>query len=252
MRAIIIEDEILAVNHLQSLLNEIGGIQVIAVLDSITSTVEWFQASPHPDLVFMDIHLADGSAFKIFEYINITSPIIFTTAYDEYAIKAFKVNSIDYLLKPITIIALEKAFDKLKRLTGVPAMPAEIHQLIASLTKDKTYKTHFLMPVKGCKLIPLLAQDIAYVLIEDGLVKAKTTDGKSYIFEHTLDELSGMLNPSDFFRANRQFIISRNSIKEVDFYFNNRLSINLKVPVPEKILISKVRVSEFREWFSGN
>jgi len=252
MRAIIIEDEILAVNHLQSLLNEIGGIQVIAVLDSITSTVEWFQASPHPDLVFMDIHLADGSAFKIFEYINITSPIIFTTAYDEYAIKAFKVNSIDYLLKPITIIALEKAFDKLKRLTGVPALPAEIHQLIASLTKDKTYKTHFLMPVKGCKLIPLLAQDIAYVLIEDGLVKAKTTDGKSYIFEHTLDELSGMLNPSDFFRANRQFIISRNSIKEVDFYFNNRLSINLKVPVPEKILISKVQVSEFREWFSGN
>jgi len=252
MRAIIIEDEILAVNHLQSLLNEIGGIQVIAVLDSITSTVEWFQASPHPDLVFMDIHLADGSAFKIFEYINITSPIIFTTAYDEYAIKAFKVNSIDYLLKPITIIALEKAFDKLKRLTGVPALPAEIHQLIASLTKDKTYKTHFLMPVKGCKLIPLLAQDIAYVLIEDGLVKAKTTDGKSYIFDHTLDELSGMLNPSDFFRANRQFIISRNSIKEVDFYFNNRLSINLKVPVPEKILISKVQVSEFREWFSGN
>ena len=252
MRAIIIEDEILAVNHLQSLLNEIGGIQVIAVLDSITSTVEWFQASPHPDLVFMDIHLADGSAFKIFEYINITSPIIFTTAYDEYAIKAFKVNSIDYLLKPITIIALEKAFDKLKRLTGVPALPAEIHQLIASLTKDKTYKTHFLMPVKGCKLIPLLAQDIAYVLIEDGLVKAKTTDGKSYIFDHTLDELSGMLNPSDFFRANRQFIISRNSIKEVDFYFNNRLSINLKVPVPEKILISKVRVSEFREWFAGN
>ena len=252
MRAIIIEDEILAVNHLQSLLNEIGEIQIIAVLDSITAAVEWFQTSAQPDLVFMDIHLADGSAFKIFEYINITSPIIFTTAYDEYAIKAFKVNSIDYLLKPITLTALEKAMDKLKRLTGVPPVSSEIHQLIASLAKDKTYKTHFLMPVKGSKLIPLLAQDIAYVLIEDGLVKAKTYDGKSYIFEHTLDELSGMLNPSDFFRANRQFIISRNSIKEVDFYFNNLLSVNLKVPVPEKILISKVRVSEFREWFSGN
>lgn len=252
MRAVIIEDEILAVNHLQSLLNEIGGIQVISVLDSITAAVEWFQASPHPDLVFMDIHLADGSAFKIFEYINITSPIIFTTAYDEYAIKAFKVNSIDYLLKPITLLALEKALDKLKQLTGVPALPAEIHQLIASLTKEKSYKTHFLMPVKGSKLIPLLAQNIAYIVIEDRLVKAKTSDGKSYIFEQTLDELSGMLNPSDFFRANRQFIISRNSIKEVDFYFNNRLSVNLKVPVPEKILISKVRVSEFREWFSGN
>ena len=251
MRAIIIEDEILAVNHLQSLLNEIGGIQVISVLDSITSTVEWFQAKAQPDLVFMDIHLADGSAFKIFEYMNITSPIIFTTAYDEYAIKAFKVNSIDYLLKPITLTSLEKALDKLKRLTGGSVLPAVIHQLIASLTKDKTFKTHFLMPVKGSKLIPLLTKDIACIFIEDGLVKAKTTDGKSYIFDHTHDELSGMLNPSDFFRANRQFIISRNSIKEVDFYFNNRLSINLRVPVPEKILISKVRVSEFREWFSG-
>lgn len=252
MRAIIIEDEILAVNHLQSLLNEIGGIQVISVLDSITSTVEWFQANAQPDLVYMDIHLADGSAFKIFEYMNITSPIIFTTAYNEYAIKAFKVNSIDYLLKPITLTSLEKALDKLKRLTGGSVLPAEIHQLIASLTRDKTFKTHFLMPVNGSKLIPLLTKDIACIFIEDGLVKAKTTDGKSYIFDHTLDELSGMLNPTDFFRANRQFIISRNSIKEVDFYFNNRLSVNLKVPVPEKILISKVRVSEFREWFSGN
>lgn len=107
------------------------------------------------------------------------------------------------------------------------------------------------MPVKGSKLIPLLACDIAYIHIEDGLVKAKSVDGKSHVFEFTLDELAGMLNPSDFFRANRQFIISRNSIKEVDYYFNNRLSINLKVPVPEVILISKVRVSEFREWFSG-
>lgn len=251
MRAIIIEDEILAVNHLQRLLNEIGGIQVIAVLDSITSTVEWFGTNAQPDLVFMDIHLADGSVFKIFEYIDISSPIIFTTAYDEYAIKAFKVNSIDYLLKPITHQSLEKALDKLKRLAGASAVPSEIHQLIASLNKEKSYKTHFLMPVKGSKLIPLLARDIAYIHIEDGLVKAKTTDGKSYIFEFTLDELAGMLHPANFFRANRQFIISRNSIKEVDYYFNNRLSINLKVPVSEKIIISKVRVTEFREWFSG-
>jgi len=141
--------------------------------------------------------------------------------------------------------------DKLKRLAGTSVVPTEIHQFIANLNKEKGYKTHFLIPVKGSKLIPLLACDIAYIHIEDGLVKAKSVDGKSYVFEFTLDELAGMLNPSDFFRANRQFIISRNSIKEVDYYFNNRLSINLKVPVPEVILISKVRVSEFREWFSG-
>lgn len=251
MKAIIIEDETLAVSHLQRLLNEIGGIQIIAVLDSITSTVEWFETNTPPDLVFIDIHLADGSAFKIFEYVDISSPIIFTTAYDEYAIKAFKVNSIDYLLKPITIQTLEKALDKLKRLAGTAVVPTEIHQFIANLNRERGYKTHFLIPVKGSKLIPLLACDIAYIHIEDGLVKAKSADGKSYVFEFTLDELAGMLNPSDFFRANRQFIISRNSIKEVDYYFNNRLSINLKVPVPEVILISKVRVSEFREWFSG-
>ncbi|NEW84255.1 MAG: response regulator transcription factor [Mariniphaga sp.] len=251
MRALIIEDETLAARHLQSVLNEIGNFQVIAVLDSIITTIEWFETNPHPDLVFMDIHLADGSAFKIFEHINITCPIIFATAYDEYAVKAFKVNSVDYLLKPVTREAVERALDKLKRLTGGTVEQTDIRQLIASLTKEKLYKTHFLVSVKGSKLIPLVAQDIAYILIEDGLVKAKTNDGKSYIFEYTLDELSGMLNPSVFFRANRQFIISRNAIKEVDFYFNNRLSVNLKVPVQEKILISKVRVSEFREWFSG-
>lgn len=252
MKVLIIEDEILAVNHLHRLLNEIGGIQVIAVLDSIVAAVDWFKANGQPDLVFMDIHLADGSAFKIFEYVDISSPIIFTTAYDEYAIKAFKVNSIDYLLKPITLQSLERALEKLKRIASSSVVPAEIHQLIASLSKEKSYKTHFLISVKGSKLIPLQARDIACIHIEDSLVKAKTTDGKSYVFEYTMDELAGMLNPADFFRANRQFIISRNSIKEVDHYFNNRLSVHLKVPVNEAILISKVRVTEFREWFSGN
>jgi len=251
MNAIIIEDEILAVNHLQRLLNEIGNIKVIALLDSITSTVEWFEANPQPDLIFMDIHLADGSAFKIFEYTNIASPIIFTTAYDEYAIKAFKVNSIDYLLKPITHAALEKSLEKLKRLTGGQQVQSEMHQLIASFLKEKSYKTHFLIPVKGSKLIPLLSKDIAYFFIEDGMVKAKTYDEKSFILENTLDELTGMLNPKDFFRANRQFIISRNSISEIDFWFNSRLSVNLKVAVNDKIIISKVRVTEFRDWFSG-
>lgn len=252
MKALIIEDEILAARHLQSILNEIGNIQVLTVLDSIVTTLEWFESNLTPELVFMDIHLADGSAFKIFERVNISCPIIFTTAYDEYAVKAFKVNSIDYLLKPITREAVERALDKLKRLTGGGQVTQpEIQQFIASLKKEKTYKTHFLIPVKGSKLIPLLAKDIAFIHIEDGLVKAKTADEKSYILEYTLDELAGMLNPSNFFRANRQFIIARNYIKEVDFWFNNRLSVNLKVATPEKIVISKVRVSEFRDWFSG-
>jgi len=250
MRAIIIEDEMLAVSHLQSVLSEISDIQVIAVLDTIQAVIEWFEFNAQPDLVFMDIHLADGSAFKIFEHVNIISPIIFTTAYDEYAIKAFNVNSIDYLLKPITLQKVIKALDKLKSLTSKSGWQQEIQRLISSIAQVKLYKTHFLVPIKGSQLIPLLAKDIEYIHIESGLVKACTSGG-SYVLENTMEELSDELNPYDFFRANRQYIIARNSIKEIDYWFNNRLSVNLKVCVPEKILISRVRVHDFRKWYSG-
>lgn len=251
MKALVIEDEILAARHLVSVLNEVGDIEVINILDSIKSSVYWFENNPLPDLVFMDIHIADGSAFKIFDHVNITCPIIFTTAYDEYAIKAFKVNSIDYLLKPITNEAIEKALVKLKTLSATNNIKSDIQQLIDSLKQEKTYKTHFLVSVKGDKMIPLLASDIAYIFIDLGIVIAKTFDGKSFILDFTLDELANKLNPNDFFRANRQFIIAKNSIKEVDSWFNNRLSINLNVATPEKILISRTRVTEFREWFDG-
>jgi len=251
MKALVIEDEMLAARHLVSVLNEVGDIEVIDILDSIKSSVVWFENHPLPDLVFMDIHIADGSAFKIFDHVNITCPIIFTTAYDEYAIKAFKVNSIDYLLKPITNEAVEKAMVKLKTLSASNNIKSDIQQLIDSLKQEKSYKTHFLVSVKGDKMIPLLACDIAYIYIDSGIVIAKAFDGKSWNLDFTLDELAGKLNPNDFFRANRQFIISKNSIQEVDFWFNNRLSINLKVSIPEKILISRTRVTEFREWFDG-
>lgn len=252
MKALVIEDEALAARHIQNILDEVGNIQVLAVLDSIVTTVEWFKENTQPDLLFLDIHLADGSAFKIFELVNIACPIIFTTAYDEYAIKAFKVNSIDYLLKPVTKDAVEAALKKLKQLTGAPSVQLEIQQLLSSFTKIKTYKTHFLVHIKGSKLVPLQVKDIAYIYIECSLVKAVTFEDKSFIIENTLDELASMLNPCDFFRANRQFIVSRNSIKEVDLWFNNRLSLNLSIKVPDKILISKVRVPEFRNWFSGD
>jgi len=251
MKTLVIEDEILAARHLISVLNEVGNIEVIDILDSIKSSVLWFETHQLPDLVFMDIHIADGSAFKIFDRVDITCPIIFTTAYDEYAIKAFKVNSIDYLLKPITTEAVEKAIAKMKTLSATNDFQSDIRQLIVSLKQEKSYKTHFLVSVKGGKMTPLLASDIAYIYIDSGMVIAKTFDGKSYNLDFTLDELAAKLNPIDFFRANRQFIIAKNSVKEVDFWFNNRLSINLKIVVPEKILISRTRVSEFREWFDG-
>lgn len=250
MRAIIVEDEMLAARNLQAILNELGNVQVIAVLDSITETVEWFSCNPQPDLMFLDIHLADGSAFEIFDRTEIRCPVIFTTAYDEYALKAFKVNSIDYLLKPIDMVAVQRALKKLQGLTVTDKMQDAVNQLMASFRATSTWKTHFLVPAKGDKLIPVQASDIAFFFIDTGMVKAVTFDEKSFRFEHTLDELAEMLDPNTFFRANRQFIISRKAIKDIDLWFNNRLSVNLKIPAPEKILISKARISEFKYWFS--
>jgi DNA-binding LytR/AlgR family response regulator len=252
MRALVVEDESPAARHLARILHEIGNIALLSVLDSISSVEEWFRENEQPDLVFMDIHLADGSAFLIFDHLTITCPVIFTTAYDEYAVRAFKVNSIDYLLKPVTREAVEKALRKLENLTQNNRLPTDLHQFLTSYRKERSYKTHFLVPVKGSRLVPLLAGDIACLSIEDGLVKARTFDGRSLILEYTLDELAAQLNPADFFRANRQFIISKSAVREISFWFNGRLSVDLKIPVSGKILISKVRVAEFRHWYTGS
>jgi len=251
MKALIIEDEILAAKQLQSVLKEVGGIDVIGVLESISETLEWFEANQQPEILFLDIHLADGSAFEIFKHLNINCPVIFTTAYDEYALRAFKVNSIDYLLKPIDVEGVNNAIKKLKSLSVSRGNNHDIQKLIDSFKKNSGYKTHFLIPVKGDKLFPVQCNDIACFYIDASLVKAKTFEDKTYNFENTLDDLAEILNPADFFRANRQFIISRSAIKDIDFWFNNRLSVNLKVAVPEKILISKARVSEFKNWFGS-
>ncbi len=212
-----------------------------------------------PELVFMDIHLADGSAFEIFNHVSITCPIIFTTAYDEYALRAFKVNSIDYLLKPIGKEDIEHAFNKLEGLQDVidkhhPPLPQqenELLKLIHSLKKQENYKSHFLIPTKGDKLLPVSVDMIQLFYIKDCQVKVVLTDGTEYCFSQTLDELTDCLNPSLFFRANRQYLISREAIKDIDLWFNSRLSINLRYSgIKEKILVSKARVAEFKEWFS--
>jgi len=251
MKTLIIEDEILAAKQLQSALKEVGGFDVKGVLESISETLEWFKENQQPEILFLDIHLADGSAFEIFKHLSISCPVIFTTAYDEYALKAFKVNSIDYLLKPIDVEGVRNAIKKLNSLSGSKENNQDFQKLIDSFKKNSGYKTHFLIPVKGDKLFPVQCNDIACFYIDASLVKAKSFADKTYNLENTLDELIEMLNPADFFRANRQFIISRSAIKDIDFWFNSRLSVNLKVTVPEKILISKARVSEFKNWFGG-
>ncbi|MBK7628959.1 MAG: response regulator transcription factor [Bacteroidales bacterium] len=252
MRALIIEDEILAAKHLRHVIDEVGGIDVLAVTESITESVEWFRKYPQPDLIFMDIHLADGSAFEIFRHISVSCPIIFTTAYDEYALKAFKVNSIDYLLKPIDAVSVKGAIRKLELLSPKNSSQDDFKKFIDTFTKGLTYKSHFLIPAKGDKLIPVQSAEIAYIYIDSGTVKAVKFDEKSFRFEYTLDELAELLDPADFFRANRQYIISRKAIKDIDLWFNSRLSVNLKLTAPEKILISKARIPEFKNWFGGN
>lgn len=249
MNVLIIEDENLAAENLMSYLDEIGNIKVEAVLESVHDSVEWLKSHNHPDLVFMDIHLADGSSFEIFNHVEIRCPMIFTTAYDEYAVKAFKVNSIDYLLKPFDLEDVEQALEKFHNLKQSSTGSDELQKLIETLKPAKKYRTHFLVLQEGDKLVPLATRKIAYVYIDSRVVSAITTEGKRMPLDHTLEEIEALLNPNEFFRANRQFIIARESIKEANLWFNNRLAIKLDVKAPDDIIVSKARVSEFKNWF---
>jgi len=259
MKALIIEDEKAAVRNLQALLKEVApSTEVIDTLDSVTESVAWFESHAAPDVVFMDIHLADGSAFEIFEHVRIASPVIFTTAYDEYALRAFKVNSIDYLLKPIGAADLRRALDKLETLHGAAGAGASaassesLAELIRGLQRQGHYKSHFLIPCKGDKLLPLAVEQVQYFCIADGVTKAVVSDRERYVLPNTLDELTDSLDPARFFRVNRQYLISRGAVQDIDLWFNNRLAINLKVPTDGKILVSKLRVNDFKNWFSGS
>ncbi len=251
MKALIIEDEVLAAQSLQKLITEVApDTEVIATLQSIEESVAWFDENLMPDLVFMDIHLADGSSFAIFEQVQITCPIIFTTAYDEYALKAFEVSSIDYLLKPINRNDLTRAMNKFNALVGEKSNNNEaIDALMRQIGMKKNYKSCFLVPERD-KLIPLATANIAYFYIDTKTVKAITLDEHTYYMSQTLDDIMLQLNPDDFFRANRQFIVSRKAVKDLTIWFGNKLSLNLSVKIPEQIIISKAKVSEFKNWFS--
>lgn len=251
MKALIIEDEMMAAKALQKLLGEVSpDTEIVDVLESIEESVEWLENNPMPDLMFMDIHLADGSSFAIFERVNVTCPVIFTTAYDEFALKAFEVNSLDYLLKPISREALERAMNKFQMLAGARFNADKIERLLEQLGEKKKYRSYFLLPERD-KLVPLSTKDIAYAYIDAKSVKIVTHEHKNYYLTHTLDDLMAQLDPVMFFRANRQFIVSREAIKDVSIWFGNKLAINLNVEVPEKIIVSKAKVAEFKCWFSS-
>lgn len=255
MKVLIIEDEPLAAKRLIGLLNELDpGIQVLEILDSIEDTVKWLHENPHPELIFMDIMLADGQSFQIFESIHIKVPIIFTTAYDEFAIKAFKVNSIDYLLKPIEPLLLEAALKKHHSLIPLPEnFNAVMELLLQNAVKDRpvqqAFKNRFLVK-RGDKFIPIAIAEIAYFSFKDKLSFLNTFDGNKYMLEHTLDELEKIVNPNTYFRLNRQYIMAFSCIKVVHNYFNGRLKVYVEPDVNEGIIVSKERAQAFKSWLN--
>lgn len=250
MKTLIIEDEKAALRNLKAAMKEVDAdFEIVGETDSVTGTLEWFASHPMPELVFMDIHLADGSAFGIFEQTDITCPIIFTTAYDEYALQAFRVNSIAYLLKPISSSDLQKAIDKLKMLEGAVQPTIDFQAVMHALKREESYKTHFLVPVKGDRFVPVSVEQISYFYIDGGAVKAVTQSAEMFDFQQTLDELAEQLNPRQFFRANRQYIIAHKAIMGVSLWFGGRMVLQLTPPTEEKVIISKARVSAFKDWF---
>jgi len=252
MTGVIVEDEHVAAQNLQRMIAQAASdIEVIAVLQSVEESIEWFTLNPTPDLVFMDIHLADGSSFSIFEKVNITCPVIFTTAYDEYALRAFEVNSIDYLLKPISIKNFERAIAKFRSLSATKNNNADLIANLLDSFKEtkKVFKSNFLIPHKD-KLIPLAIDRIACFYTENKMTKIITTDNEIFYLDSSLEDILAQLNPAQFFRANRQYIIAHKAIRDISIWFGSKLSINLQVAVPEKIIVSKARVPEFKIWYT--
>lgn len=254
MKVIILEDEQLTAKKLISLLKELmPDAEVIGVLQSVSESVEWFANNPMPDLVFMDIHLADNLSFSIFDSVEITCPIIFTTAYDEYALKAFEVNSIDYLLKPVSRSSLQRALDKLNRFTAVHESQEHIELIkkVADtiLRGSATYKSSLLVSVRD-RLIPIKVSNIAYIYLEDKNAVVVQYDGTKSRIGGLLDDLMKQLNPAMFYRANRQFIVSKAAVTDITTWFGNRVVINLSVSTPERIVVSRTHVQEFKKWLT--
>ena len=255
LRIVLIEDEPVTARNLAHLLKTIDeGIEIITMLVSVQDAVKWFTANPSAyDLAFMDIRLADGLSFEIFKQVTISKPIIFLTAYNDYALQAFKNNGIDYILKPFDEQEVEQALTKFKNLTGhshqdVTTFP--LAQLIEQISHQKSYKKSFLVHFRD-KLIPVETIKIAWFYTANEIVYAHTIDVRQYIMDFTMEQLEQQLDPAFFFRANRQFIINRREITEVDFFFNGRLSVKIKPEPPESILISKARVPEFKLWMNS-
>jgi len=253
MKTLIIEDEPNAARDLAAMLQKLdAGIQMLALLDSVETSVEWLRQHPAPDLIFMDIQLADGVCFEILREVDVRSPVIFCTAYDEYALQAFRVNSIDYLLKPLEEADLKRSLDKLTTLREqLGDWPQKLLSWFGQHDRPQTgRKSSFLVSFKG-KMFPVPTRDIAYFIIEDGLSFIITFDGRKLPLTQTLDVIEEQLDPRQFYRANRQYIIAFEAVKEVEPYYTRKLAVKLRSVKPETVFVSREKSTSFLHWLEN-
>ena len=251
MEVLIVEDEIPAAERLKFLLHQHDpSIKVCACLDSIDETVTYLKSRSHPDLLFLDIHLADGHSFEIFNRVQYKKPVIFTTAYDKYALDAFRVMSIDYILKPVSGDSLKGAFTKLKDFTA-DVFPQRYRELSSTVVPPGNYKSNFLIKV-GQRHFFVDTEDVIYFRADNKVVYLADKTGHRYIIDYSLEKVQEMINPQNFYRVNRRFIINRASIAEIRPYFNSRLCIILRqMNGLDPLIISRDRVADFKTWLKS-
>lgn len=257
MNLVIVEDESIAARRISKMVQELApDTQVQAVLTSVADSVHWLRQNPPPDLMLLDIELVDGQSFEIFEQVEVLCPVIFTTAYDEYAIRAFKVNSIDYLLKPIQEKELQQSLQKLQSLKKVygDKNPASVNmdillQELRTQRKAPIQESRDRILVKqGQRMFPVATTEVACFFTKDKLNYVRTKNDKQYLIDYTLDELEKSLNPKNFFRANRQYIIEFHAVTRVHHYFQSKLKVEITPKPEEDIIISREKAAEFRLW----
>lgn len=247
MRVLVIEDEPLAQEELVRLVHKLfPEMDIVAILSSVSESIEWLTIHS-ADLIFMDIHLADGLSFDIFSQVDLETPIIFTTAYDQYAVQAFQVNGVGYLLKPIVEKDLICAVDKLNHKAYAPL---NLNRLLQSMNMPKEYKSRIGVKI-GDRYNYVEIARVAYFYVEERVTFIMTIEGKRYIVDYSIEALESLLDPKQFFRISRGCIASIGSIKEVTRHFNSRLKVTLTPPYDGDMLISRVRVSEFLRWLDG-
>ncbi|MDQ6531485.1 LytTR family DNA-binding domain-containing protein [Flavobacterium sp. LHD-85] len=248
MKILIVEDESINASRLKRLLEELEpNCEILGIIDTVVDTVAWLNSNPTPDLITMDIRLADGLSFAIFDEINITCPVIFTTAYDEYAIRAFKVNSIDYLMKPIEKTELEFALTKFKSLNKNESNVTNIAGILKELIEKPVFRMRFLVTYRdGYKSVDV--SDIDFIYSEFKTSNLFLKSGVIISIPQTMEELEQELDPNIFFRANRQFFIRAESIKSIANYFNAKLKIQLKLDPEREVIISREKTPFFKQW----